>query len=74
MLRHIVLVSFKPEASEAQLAAWRAAVTNLCETSEEVLSFTLGSNVGSGPNTTTQPGRRSGQSWWDAAPCRRSHC
>lgn len=50
MLRHIVLVSFKPEASEAQLAAWRAAVTNLCETSEEVLSFTLGANVGSGPN------------------------
>ena len=50
MLRHIVLVSFKPEASEAQLAAWLAAVTNLCETSEEVLSFTLGSNVGSGPN------------------------
>jgi len=50
MLRHIVLVSFKPEASEAQLAAWRDAVTNLCETSEEVLSFTLGTNVGSGPN------------------------
>lgn len=50
MLRHIVLVSFKPEASEPQLAAWRAAVTNLCETSDEVLSFTLGTNVGSGPN------------------------
>ena len=40
MLRHIVLVSFKPEVTEPQLAAWRAAVTNLCETSEEVLSFT----------------------------------
>jgi deoxyribodipyrimidine photolyase-like uncharacterized protein len=50
MLRHIVLVSFKPEASEAQLVAWRGAVTNLCETSEEVLAFTLGTNVGSGPN------------------------
>ena len=50
MLRHIVLVSFKSEASEAQLTAWRAAATNLCETSEEVLSFTLGTNVGSGPN------------------------
>lgn len=50
MLRHIVLVSFKSEASEAQLAAWRDAVTNLCETSSDVLFFTLGSNVGSGPN------------------------
>lgn len=50
MLRHIVLVSFKPEATEQQLAAWRAAVTNLCETDDEVLSFALGTNVGSGPN------------------------
>ena len=50
MLRHIVLVSFKADASDAQLAAWRAAVAKLCETSEDVLSFTLGTNVGSGPN------------------------
>ncbi|MEM6311275.1 MAG: Dabb family protein [Pseudomonadota bacterium] len=50
MLRHIVLVSFKPEATEVQLSAWRNAVTSLCETSEEVLSFTLGRNIGSGPN------------------------
>jgi quinol monooxygenase YgiN len=50
MLRHIVLVSFKAEASEAQLAAWRDAVTNLCETNNDVLSFTLGTNVGRGPN------------------------
>jgi quinol monooxygenase YgiN len=50
MLRHIVLVSFKPEASEAQIAAWRDAVRTLCATSADVLSFTLGSNVGSGPN------------------------
>lgn len=50
MLRHIVLVSFKTDATEAQLAAWRGAVTSLCETNAEVLSFTLGSNLGSGPN------------------------
>jgi len=50
MLRHIVLVSFKPEASESQIAAWRDAVRTLCGTSDEILSFTLGTNVGSGPN------------------------
>ena len=50
MLRHIVLVSFKPEATPPQLAAWRTAVTTLCEASDEVQSFTLGTNVGSGPN------------------------
>ena len=50
MLRHIVLVSFKPEASEDRIAAWYDAVTDLCETSAEVLSFSLGKNVGSGPN------------------------
>ena len=50
MLRHIVLVSFKPEASADQIAAWRDAVTDMCETSSEVLSFSLGKNIGSGPN------------------------
>lgn len=50
MLRHIVLVSFKPEASADQIAAWRAAVTGMCEASGEILSFTLGQNIGSGPN------------------------
>ena len=50
MLRHIVLVSFKPEASTDQIAAWRAAVTEMCETSKDVLSFTLGQNIGAGPN------------------------
>ncbi|WP_425039724.1 Dabb family protein [Primorskyibacter sp. S187A] len=50
MLRHIVLVSFKSEASEPQLAAWRNAVTQMCETSDDVVSFSLGTNVGSGPN------------------------
>ena len=55
MLRHIVLVSFKPEASEAQLAAWRAAVTNLCETSEEVLVLHAGYQCGQ----RSEPSRRS---------------
>lgn len=50
MLRHIVLVSFKPDASADQIAAWRDAVTEMCETSDEVLSFFLGENIGSGPN------------------------
>jgi quinol monooxygenase YgiN len=50
MLRHIVLVSFKSEASDDQIAAWRAAVTDMCETSAEVLSFSLGRNIGHGPN------------------------
>ena len=50
MLRHIVLVTFKPEATPDQIAAWHAAVTEMCETSDEVLAFTLGRNIGSGPN------------------------
>ena len=50
MLRHIVLVSFKPEATEDSIAAWHEAVTDLCEKSAEVLSFSLGKNIGSGPN------------------------
>jgi hypothetical protein len=50
VLRHIVLVSFKSEASKDQIAAWREAVTDMCITSTEVLSFSLGSNIGNGPN------------------------
>ncbi|MCC1492625.1 Dabb family protein [Cognatishimia sp. F0-27] len=50
MLRHIVLVSFKSEASADQIAAWRDAVTGLCESDAEVLSFSLGMNIGQGPN------------------------
>ena len=50
MIRHIVLLSFNPEASADELAAWSDAVTDMCETSEEVLSFSLGKNIGSGPN------------------------
>jgi len=50
MLRHIVLVTFKSSASADQRDAWRRAVIDMCEASSEVLSFTLGTNVGSGPN------------------------
>ena len=50
MLRHIVLVSFKPEATADRIDAWFGAVTGICEMSPEVLSFSLGKNVGSGPN------------------------
>jgi hypothetical protein len=50
MLRHIVLVSLEPEASDDQIAAWRDAVNEMCETSAEVLSFSHGRNIGSGPN------------------------
>ena len=50
MLRHIVLLTFKTGATEQQREAWRHAAESICETSPEVLSFTLGTNVGSGPN------------------------
>lgn len=50
MLRHIVLVSFKPEATADQISSWQDAVTDMCEKSAEVLSFSLGKNIGSGPN------------------------
>lgn len=50
MLRHIVLVTFKPEATTGQRVAWRQAVVGMCEGSPEVLSFTLGANMGRGPN------------------------
>lgn len=50
MLRHIVLLTIKPSATAEQLDAWRKAAVGMCESSPEVRSFTLGSNVGSGPN------------------------
>ncbi|MGP6086632.1 Dabb family protein [Antarctobacter jejuensis] len=50
MLRHIVLVTIKPEATPKQRADWRADLIAMCEESPEVLSYTFGTNVGSGPN------------------------
>lgn len=50
MLRHIVLLTFKRDATETRLESWRTAAREMCETSPEVLSYTLGSNIGTGPN------------------------
>ena len=50
MLRHIVLVSFKPDATSDSIEAWFGAANDMCEKSPEVLSFSLGENIGSGPN------------------------
>ena len=50
MLRHIVLATLRSDATEEQLDAWRAAVREMCEASPEVMSFTLGANIGKGPN------------------------
>lgn len=50
MLRHIVLIKFKPDVTEDQRAAYRAAVQRFPEEIPEVLSLQCGDNVGSGPN------------------------
>lgn len=50
MLRHIVLVTYKPEATADQRAAMLATVAAFVEQVPEVQSLTCGENVGSGPN------------------------
>ena len=50
MLRHIVLMTFKPEASEEERRAVRAALEGLRDRVPEVRALVCGSNVGSGPN------------------------
>ena len=50
MLRHIVLVTFKPGTTTEKRAAFRAAIEALPGAVPEVRSFTGGENVGSGPN------------------------
>lgn len=50
MVRHIVLVSFKPDASDDQIVEWFDAVKEMCESCEVVPSFSLGKNIGDGPN------------------------
>ena len=49
MLRHIVLLTFKPEATANERAAVQHALDGL-RALPEVRSLTCGSNVGSGPN------------------------
>ncbi len=50
MLRHIVMVTFKPGTTEQQRADYQAAVEQMSRTSPEVQAMTCGTNVGSGPN------------------------
>lgn len=50
MLRHIVMVAFKADASEEQRAAMRAAVEALPDAIPEIRSLVAGANVGSGPS------------------------
>ena len=50
MLRHIVLVTYKSEASLEERAAMQATVAAFAEQVPEVRSLTCGENVGSGPN------------------------
>lgn len=50
MLRHIVLVTFKPEASTEQRVAVRSAVEGFATQVPEVRSLVCGENVGTGPN------------------------
>lgn len=50
MLRHIVLLTFKPEASLEQRKAVRSAVESFKELIPEVRSLVCGENVGTGPN------------------------
>ncbi|SNS78479.1 Dabb family protein [Tropicimonas sediminicola] len=50
MLRHIVLVTFKPEATSEERAALRAAVEGFRDSVPEVRALECGDNVGKGPN------------------------
>ncbi|MFD0978616.1 Dabb family protein [Tropicimonas aquimaris] len=50
MLRHIVLVTFKPEATAEERAALRAAVEGFRDNVPEVRALECGENVGKGPN------------------------
>lgn len=50
MLRHIVLITFKPEADAEARDACRAAAARFPEQVPELRSLVCGDNVGSGPN------------------------
>jgi hypothetical protein len=50
VLRHIVLVTFKPEATPDQRAALRAAIEAMPSLVPEVKGCVCGDNVGKGPN------------------------
>jgi stress responsive alpha/beta barrel protein len=50
MLRHIVMVTFKADATDAERAAVRTAVEGFADKCPDVRSLVCGDNVGSGPN------------------------
>ena len=50
MLRHVVLVRFKPEATPDQRAAVHQAIEAMPAGEPEIKALTWGENVGSGPN------------------------
>ena len=50
MLRHIVLLTYKPEASAQDRAAVRAAIEGLAAQVPEIRALVCGENLGSGPN------------------------
>ena len=50
MLRHIVLVGFKPDANADQRAAVHRAVAAMPAAEPDILALNWGENVGSGPN------------------------
>ncbi len=50
MIRHIVLITFKPEADTAARDAVRAAVRNFAREVPDIRSLTCGDNLGQGPN------------------------
>ena len=50
MLRHIVLLHFRPEASAAEREAVRVALAGLKDLVPEVRGLVVGHNVGTAPN------------------------
>jgi len=50
MLRHIVLITYASEATEAERAAHRAAVAAFRDTVPGLRAITCGVNIGTGPN------------------------
>ena len=50
MLRHIVLVTFKPEATAEERAGMRAVIEAFRDQIPELRALTCGDNLGKGPN------------------------
>ena len=50
MFRHIVLVKWKPEATETERQAMRGAVEQLPSQVPEIITARIGLDVGRGPN------------------------